>query len=158
MGENEDLITYIAKYRYVIPGEPVAWSSHRGFGKKSFSPHYKEKEAAQYFLKNQHGDLPLFKSALSVCFYFEMPIPKSATKKMLKAIDSGDRIFHVKRKDLTNCIKFAEDCLTGIVIEDDNIVCDGRAQKYYSRTPQTIIHLYVMEQTYGRPNKNSAGK
>ena len=142
------MILFKSHGRYVIPGEPVAWSSHRGFGKKSFSPHYKQKEAAQWFLRNQHGDKPLFKGPLSVHFYFEMPIPKTMPKKIQKLIDSGERIFHVRRKDRSNCIKFAEDCLTGVIIMDDNIICDGRAQKYYSRNPQTIIHIYELEQIY----------
>ena len=124
---------------YEIPGEPVAWSSHRGYGRKSFSPHYKEKEAAQYFLKKQHADLPLFSKALCVDFFFEMPIPKSMPKGILRRIEAGEKIFHVKRKDRSNCVKFAEDCLTGVVITDDNIICDGRAQKYYSLCPKTLI-------------------
>jgi Holliday junction resolvase RusA-like endonuclease len=124
---------------YVIPGEPTAWSSHRGFGKKSFSPHYKQKEAAQYFLRKQHAALPTIKKALRVDFSFLMPIPKSMPKKILKRIQSGEKIYHIKRKDRSNCIKFAEDCLTGVVISDDNIICDGRAEKYYSENPQTII-------------------
>ena len=134
--------------KYIIPGEPVAWSSHRGFGKKSFSPHYKQKEAAQWNLKRQHGDAPIISTAIAVDFYFEMPIPKTMPKKIQKRIDDGERIYHIKRKDRSNCMKFAEDCLTGVVISDDNIICDGRAQKYYSRTPQTIIYIHEMPYVY----------
>ena len=127
--------------KYVIPGEPTAWSSHRGFGKKSFSPHYKQREAAQYFLKQQHGNAPIISCPLCVDFYFEMPIPKGMPKKVQKLIDAGEKVFHTRRKDRSNCLKFAEDCLTGVVITDDNIICCGKAEKYYSRTPQTIIHV-----------------
>lgn len=130
---------------YEIPGEPTAWSSHRGFGKKSFSPHYKQKEAAQYFLKKQHGDRPLFSGALRVHFLFEMPIPKTMPKKIRKKIADGEKVYHIKRKDRSNCIKFAEDCLTSVVITDDNIICDGNAQKYYSYTPKTIVILEPLE-------------
>lgn len=138
----ENAIIIGIKMKYTIPGEPTAWSSHRGYGKKSFSPHYKQKEAAQYFLKKQHGDKPILSKAILVDFIFEMPIPKSMPKKIQKRIDAGEIIFHTKRKDRSNCIKFAEDCLTGVVINDDNIICDGSAKKYYSRNPQTIIHVY----------------
>lgn len=127
--------------KYIIPGAPVAWSSHKGFGKKSFSPHYKEKQAAQYFLRQQHGNLPILDTAISVDFYFEMPIPSSMPKRVQKRIDAGEKIYHISRKDRSNCLKFAEDCLTGIVIKDDNIICDGNAQKYYSRDPKTIITI-----------------
>lgn len=128
-------------WKYEIPGEPTAWSSHRGYGKKSFSPHYKQKQAAQYFLSEQMQGGSLFSTAIFVDFYFEMPIPSSMPKKIQKLIDSGMRVYHIKRKDRSNCVKFAEDCLTGVVITDDNIICGGRAEKYYSRTPKTIIHI-----------------
>ena len=68
-------------------------------------------------------------------------------KRVQKLIDEGERVYHIKRKDRTNCLKFAEDCLTGIVIEDDNCICDGNAVKYYSRTPQTIMYIYPKEIT-----------
>lgn len=129
------------KLKFIIPGEPVAWSSHRGYGKKSFSPHYVQKQAAQYFLKQQRGANPVIKKAIRVDFEFLMPIPSTMPKKILKRIRSGERVFHIKRKDRSNCIKFAEDCLTGIIISDDNIICDGNAKKYYSETPQTIITI-----------------
>ena len=128
-------------WKYEIAGEPTAWSTHRGYGKKSFSPHYKQKEAAQYFLSKQHENKPLINTGIFVDFYFEMPIPSSMPKKIQKLIDSGAIIYHIKRKDRSNCIKFAEDCLTGTVITDDNIICGGKAEKYYSRTPRTIIHI-----------------
>jgi len=127
--------------KYEIPGEPVAWSSHRGFGRKSFSPHYVEKEAARFYLKKQHGDSPLYTKGIRVHFEFLMPVPSSMPKKVLKRILAGEKVFHVKRKDRSNCIKFAEDCLTGVVIADDNIICDGSAQKYYSDNPRTIITI-----------------
>lgn len=135
------MVNVTTTWKYEIPGEPTAWSSHRGYGKKSFSPHYKEREAAQYFLKNQHNHLPLFNKALFIDFYFEMPIPTSMPKKLQKLIDNGSKIYHIKRKDRSNCVKFAEDCLTGVVITDDNIICGGKAEKYYSRFPRTIIHI-----------------
>lgn len=137
------LITY--EYRYVIPMEPVAWTAHKGFGRKSFNPHYKEKEAAMWHLRKQHAEKDVLECPVMLEFLFEMPIPKSMPKKKLQLIEQGEKIFHVKRKDLTNCIKFAEDCLKGIVIKDDNQVCITKAQKYYSLEPKIIIHIYTLE-------------
>jgi len=131
--------------RYEIPLEPVAWKAHSGYGSRSFNPRYKEKEAFQWYLRKSHDQEELFTGPLMVEFLFEMPIPKSFSKKKRKLIEDGERIFHTKRKDLTNCIKFTEDCLKGVVIEDDNCICIMKAQKYYSLNPKVIIHLYSME-------------
>lgn len=127
---------------YEIPGDPVAWCSHRGFGKKSFNPHYKEKEVAQWHLKQQHKG-PLIDYAVRVDFYFEMPIPKNFPKGKIKEIKNGKIIWHDKRKDRTNLIKFAEDCMTGIILKDDNIVCSGESKKYYAiDKPRTVICVW----------------
>lgn len=67
-------------YVYEIPGVPTAWSSHRGYGKKSFNPHFKEKQAAQWHLKIQHKERPIIDRAVRADFFFEMPIPKSMSK------------------------------------------------------------------------------
>lgn len=126
-------------YRYEIPGPPVAWSSHRGFGKKSFNPHYKEKEAAQWRLKTQHAGRPLLAGAIRADFLFEMPIPKSMPKKLQARIKAGEKVWHLKKFDIDNMRKFISDCLTGTVWVDDCLNCCGEAQKYYSFEPKTII-------------------
>lgn len=135
-------------------GDPVPWASHQGYGRKSFNPRYKEREMFKYYLRDQHGDEDLFSTPIRVDFSFEMAIPKSMPKSLLKIIDSGDKVFHTLRPDRSNFVKFTEDCLTGIVITDDNIICDGRAQKYYSRTPKTIIHIEELNDCYDR-NRSS---
>lgn len=130
----------MTRYVYEIKGPPVAWSSHRGFGKKSFNPHYKEKEAAQWSLKLQHRDRPLLDGAVRVDFFFEVPVPKSLSKELQKRILSGEKIFCPKRPDATNYRKHIEDALTGTVLTDDNIIVSGETQKFYARRyPRTLI-------------------
>lgn len=132
-------------YRYFIPIPPVAWKAHAGSGRKSFNPLWREKSAFRWKLGRLHqapqGDGRLISGPVRIKFSFLMEIPKSFPKKKLALIQSGEKVYHVKRKDLTNCIKFAEDCLKGILIEDDNVVCSIVAEKYYSETPGTIIDL-----------------
>lgn len=128
-------------YVYEIPFPPVPWASHKGFGKKSFNPRFKEKQAAQWALKTQHSQRPLFNRALRVDFFFEMPIPSSMPKKLRKRIEAGEKIWHTKKPDSTNLRKHIEDCFTGTVWSDDSLVCSGETQKYYSFTPRTIIQV-----------------
>lgn len=129
-------------YEYEIEGDPVAWTSHRGFGKKSFNPHYKEKQAAQWALKIQNAQRPLITRAVRVDFFFEMPTPKSMPKKLLKRIQSGEKIWHALRKDRSNLEKYAADCLIGTVLSDDNIIVCGQTEKYYAKDkPRTLIKV-----------------
>lgn len=128
-------------YVYEIPGEPVAWKSHKGFGKKSFSPNWKEKKIAQWQLKVQHSKRPILKGAVRADFFFEMPIPKSMSKKLRKRIEEGEKVWHLRRPDCTNMRKHVEDAFTGTVWDDDSLVVSGETQKYYSTNPRTIIHI-----------------
>jgi Holliday junction resolvase RusA-like endonuclease len=67
-----------------------------------------------------------------------MPIPKSSSKSSKESMASG-LIPHVKKPDVSNLIKFAEDILKEIVIIDDNIVTKIVASKLYSDDPRTEI-------------------
>lgn len=129
-----------------IPGDPVAWASHKGFGKKSFNPRYQEKAAAKWHIKVQCAKISLINRKVRVDFLFEMPIPPSMPKRMQALIDEGHKIYHDKRPDATNLRKFAEDCLVGTILFDDNIVVTGNTEKIYSRQPKTVITLSNVEE------------
>lgn len=133
-------------YEYVIEGEPVAWTTHRGEGKTSFNPNFMQKKAAHWDLTIQHNGRPLYTRAVRVDFFFEMPIPKSMPKNIKKRIEAGEIVWHEKRKDRSNLEKHAADCLTGTVLYDDNIIVCGETQKYYARgNPKTRI---IVENIY----------
>lgn len=138
-------------YVYEITGIPTAWASHGGYGNKSFNPHYKKKKHAQWQLKIQHKGRPRFTRTVCADFFFEMPIPKSMEKKILARIHSGQKVFCPKRPDATNLRKFAEDCIVGPVLFDDNIVVAGETQKYYTaEKPRTLIMIQEIFDDGGR--------
>lgn len=127
---------------YVVEGTPIAWAAHGGYGKKSFNPRFKEKEYVQWQLKLQHGGRPLIEGAVRIDFFFEMPIPKSLSKKLIAEIKSDIKVYHYSRPDRTNLLKFHEDCLIGTVLIDDNVVCAGTVEKYYAKDkPRTLIFI-----------------
>lgn len=133
-------------YEYEISGAPVSWKSHKGSGKKSYSPRIREKKAAQWELKVQHGQRPLFTGAVRIDFLFEMPVPKSMPKKLRDQIADGKKVWCPTRKDRTNCLKHAEDCLVGPVLYDDNIVVSGETEKYYAQgSPRTLIIIEELD-------------
>jgi len=150
--------------QYVIPGEPTPWQAHKGYGKKSYSPKYCEKKRAQWELFVQHaqthGGLSSSKDLIDypvrIDFIFYMPIPKYK-KSILKRVQAGEEVYHSCRCDRTNLQKFAEDCLIGTVIKDDNINVEGFAKKVYSLKPQTIITISEICPTQ-KPVKNAVKK
>lgn len=130
-----------------IPLEPVPWAAHRGFGKKAFNPRYKEREAFQWYIRQQYRGEPI-EGPVSIFYGFYLPIPKSISKKKLKDILDGN-VKHTKKPDCSNCCKFTEDCLKGIVIVDDNQVWNCHSCKYYDKTPRVVIKIFTEWGTCG---------
>src|SRR5579859_7626013 len=123
-----------------IPGIPIPWKSHAGYGRRSYNPRFKEKQFAQYYIKEQWEEfaIGIITGAVAVHFLFHMPIPTSTSKKKKVEMLDGT-IPHTKRPDCTNMQKFYEDCLKGIVILDDSLVKSVSSDKIYSEEPRTTI-------------------
>lgn len=132
--------------RYEIPGDPIPWTAARVTKTHSYNPNGKQKKAAKSYLSIQHQQRPLFTGAVRCDFFFEVRPPKSLSKRTLNKILSGEKIYCTKRPDRTNYLKFAEDCLTGSVLSDDNIVVTGISEKYYAQSlPRTLIEITELE-------------
>jgi Holliday junction resolvase RusA-like endonuclease len=116
-----------------IEGTPIPWASHQGYGRRSFNPRFKEKEMIRWVAKAQYIGEPI-KGPIKIYYKFYMPIPKSLSKSEKEVL-----YFHTKRPDITNLIKFVEDCIKGIYFEDDSQVCEVVAEKVYSLRPRTVI-------------------
>lgn len=128
----------------VIEGDPISWKAHAGYGRKSFNPLYKEREMVQYYIKTQAteclNDMPI---ALSFDFYFK--IPKAASKVKRMSMMNGS-IRPLTRPDASNCIKFYEDCLKGLVFDDDSQVVEIKARKFYSEKPRVVIKVSKLQE------------
>jgi len=126
--------------KIIIPGIPVSQARMRTRRCKSFNLTYdpcaKEKEKIRLYLRaltaNDFFHYP------RINFLFEMPIPKSTSKKDTTKF-KNHMIKHVKKPDIDNLIKLYLDCLDGIIITGDQKVSLGFAIKIYSETPKTII-------------------
>ena len=69
--------------------------------------------------------------------------PKSTTKKKLKKIQDGIRMYKTTKPDLPdNCQKLALDALTGLVYKDDALIyAEDNLRKYFGFEPMIIIEL-----------------
>lgn len=63
-------------------------------------------------------------------------------------------IFHTKRPDLDNLIKFVKDCLNGVVYQDDSQVFSIQAEKRYSEDPKTEVFISWVEKLNDEPSGN----
>lgn len=130
--------------------EPSPWSSPQK-GKYGFwDPKSKEKEFARWQIRGQYRDPPLF-GFVALEFVFFIPIPKATSKA--KRTQMLRRQILPTSPDTTNMQKFYEDCLQGIVIENDryaNKVCSVR---YFSERPGVLIQIRSWEEERGKINE-----
>jgi Holliday junction resolvase RusA-like endonuclease len=78
--------------------------------------------------------------AIELDLVFEMPIPASTSQKKTALMRQGI-IRHTKKRDLSNMIKFVEDCANGILWHDDSQIDKIKACKEYSIDPCTHIRM-----------------
>lgn len=126
--------------KIILSGPPVPWTPSRVVsGKYAFSPRYKEKQHHQWEVRSQYLDEPM-EGPMIIEALFHMSIPTSVSKKKRDKMISQE-IMHITKPDIDNCFKYSIDCIKGIVLKDDNQVMCIHARKFYSETPQTVIHI-----------------
>lgn len=92
--------------------------------------------AIRLYYKDNTDDF--YESAISIRLTFFMPIPKSATKKMKTAMESGE-VKHTKKPDTDNMVKAFTDAIMGVAFEDDSLITKIYAEKKYSSSEVGIM-------------------
>lgn len=123
-----------------ISGVPIPWRAHAGYGKRSFNPRFKEREAFQWQIRAQYNRLEPISGPVRTEYTFHMPIAKSTSKIRRLQMLNG-MIHHIVRPDATNLLKMYEDCLKGIVFVDDSQVCEISARKIFDERPRVVIKI-----------------
>ena len=83
---------------------------------------------------------PPFDVPCGLTALIELPIPASWSKRRRAAAISG-AIRPTTRPDVDNYVKAALDAINGIVLVDDCLVVDLRAEKKYGPTPQLVLRI-----------------
>ncbi len=135
---------------YEIPGNPIPLKRHRHRGKKVYDSQKKEKETYQWQIKSFMNGLFPAHSAIKLTVEYHMPIPKSYSKKRAKECLLGP---HSKKPDLSNLIKFTEDAFNGLVWEDDSLISEIEARKFYSHEPKTVFKIESISSKYFKEMK-----
>jgi len=124
-----------------IPLPPVSWKAPLKGKYGFYDPCEKEKRCARFYIREQYeGDLITGYVIIKICFFFS--VPKSFSKKK-RELALSNKIFPTK-KDCTNMQKLYEDCLKGIVIEDDRKVIDISSEKFYALKDSIYIRMSVL--------------
>ena len=120
-------------------GKPVAWAASRVGKKGHFNPRSEEKKAFMWQIKAAYKGPMLAEGYFHLNFWFEEPIPASTSKEVREEMLRGNII--PSQNDCTNMQKFYEDCLKGIVIDDDRYVSHVSSSKKYSDEPGIYISI-----------------
>lgn len=116
---------------YTIEGNPIPWARARyAEGSRKFYDCQKdEKNRIGFELLGQHNRKEPYDGPISISFQFYMPIP---TRLKIRSV------FHCRRPDLDNMIKFILDVCKDIgFYHDDAQVAQISAMKQYARNPHT---------------------
>ena len=129
---------------FEVPGEP------RGKGRPRFTKdghaytdsetRAYEKKIVAYYRQTFGGFRWPDDAFVSVEVTAHYPIPKSATKSALSAMQDG-RLLPSRKPDIDNVLKIVLDALNGVAYKDDSRVVRVSASKVYSHTPKLIIEM-----------------
>jgi Holliday junction resolvase RusA-like endonuclease len=126
-----------------VKGKPIAKARPRfarcGKFVRTYDPQETEESRFLFEVQKQWNRPPI-EGPLKVRCSFEMPIPKGTSRKKTWAMIK-DEIKHTKKPDISNLIKFVEDCLNGVVWKDDSQIIYLAGGKFYSEEPKTIIMI-----------------
>ena len=140
------------KIHITILGKPISKRRPRFYRRGNFVGTYndQETEEGRWLLEAKHqlqeqglftGFLKLIPGPIILRLSFYMPLTKNTPKKTIKAIEEGKIIWHTKKPDLDNLIKFVKDCLNKFIWEDDSQVCFVAAMKFYGIEPRTEVQI-----------------
>lgn len=130
----------MSKFEIVIPGEPVPKGRPRVGRGRVYTPEKTrayERLIREYLRAKQARPL---NGPLRVTIEAYRPIPKSMSKTD-KALALLEKVRPVTKPDLDNYVKSVLDGCNGILYEDDNVVCEIVARKYYSDNPRLFLKV-----------------
>lgn len=132
--------------------DPTSWSAARAGKHCHYDPKSKQKDFARWQIKGQYRGVPIT-GHVALVFTFYIPIPKSASKA--KRTQMLRRQILPTSPDTTNMQKLYEDCLQGIVIENDRYASDVHSRRFYAEQPGVDISVIPWEEFTGmRVNEN----
>lgn len=128
-----------------IPIEPVAASRPRitKYGNFDTKKYKQFKKDMNYWLSFNYKDKLIEKKPIMMDYTFYRPIQSRLSKKEHDR-RKNNVVLPIVKPDLDNYVKAVQDCLTGNVIGDDNIVVESHSRKLYSEEPHIEVQITVL--------------
>lgn len=135
----------MASYTFTVPGNPARWMVFTKRGRPPPSWHLLQEYKARIaqVVKDTPGVLPL-RGRVELTLIFARGTPARAPKGAEKRLQ-WQQSHIIKRPDLTNYQKAAEDALTGLLYQDDSQVVMVHSGKRYTDEPEGYTHITVAE-------------
>jgi len=130
----------------VILGPPIAKKRPRFSKFGTYDVQVADTNRVVYEILNQMrkiGVLSPTTDIIEVEMIFHMPIPRSWSQKKRKA---NHGLWHRKRPDLDNLVKFYLDVMNNVAYKDDALIARIIAEKKYSTQPRTEITIKALEE------------
>ena len=110
----------------------IAQKRHRFARGFVYDPSSKDKKIAIQQIKEQFTGEP-YTDALKIKFVFHIKRPKAhfRTGKYANELKKTAPVYHIKRPDVDNYVKFYMDCMNKVVYLDDSQVIEIYAKKEY---------------------------
>jgi len=124
--------------------DPTPWVAPTKGRNGFYDKKSKEKEFIRWQIKSQYKG-PLLNCFVALEFIFLIPLQKNISKRDLKR--KIDREILPTSPDTTNMQKLYEDCLQGIVIENDRLSYKITSSRYYSERPGVEIKVHPWPET-----------
>ena len=136
-----------AQISFTLYGEPIALARHRTVsgGLRTYNPSAADqKKFAKACVTAEVLPAEPLEGPIEACmtFYFQRPKHHFRTGKFAGQLKEGQDVWHNKKKDLDNLVKFVLDSLNALAYLDDGQVCSIKAAKFYTNTsdnPRTEI-------------------
>lgn len=123
----------------LIPGIPIPKARARVVGSRAYDPQSKQKKLVQRLMGFKRDAMPI-ESKIDVHMTFGIPHASKCDPRAFKA-STWQSIDHAIKPDLSNLVKFYEDCANGILWKDDSQISRLTARKIYSYKPFTLITI-----------------
>ena len=129
--------------KIIIPGKPIAKKRPRFARRGKFVTTYNDQETEEgkvlWEIRQQRPEKPI-ERPIAIHLWFGMPIPKSTSKKQIRAILER-KAPHIKKPDIDNLIKFYLDVMNNEIFLDDKQIYYLTARKSYTKNPRTMIEV-----------------
>lgn len=134
--------------KILLNGDPIAKATHRTANGRSYNPKQKLMlEVRKQIQLQKPPDFELDKAYSMVCGFY-LPISRSCSQKE-KNLKSWGLIEHTQKGDLSNYLKFYEDCANEVLYDDDCQIVQSSMKKRFDLHPRTEI--FIEKVTMSKP-------